>query len=168
MHAAEPEFAHRDIDLALGQQRVFDDLHRNAWRFAVQAHAVLMEHLVHRSVMSFGQQVGDRAAEIPKEAIAHVGAADHSTGQYRQIGPWVVSPALRELLDHVVRPVLHAGFPTIHHHVSKALAEERAEMLPNRVHVAVEIVLDVLGIELVHLQTCSAGRARGTIEPTSE
>ena len=84
MHPAEPEFAHGNVHFALGEQRIFEDLHRDARRFRIEAHPLLLEQPVHGAVMGFGEQVNNRAAKVPEEPIAQVRAADDAPGQHRQ------------------------------------------------------------------------------------
>ena len=116
----------------------------------------------HRAIVAFRQQVGDRPPKIPQETVAYVGTADHAPRQDRQIPRRVVAAPLLELSDHVVRPVLHAGFPTIHHHIAQTLAEQRAEGLFKRIEVTVKIGLDVFAVQLVHFQP-RARRRGGTV-----
>ena len=86
--------------------------------------------------------------------------SDDAAGQRRQVRRGVVAAPLAEFGDHVLGPVLHAGFAAIHHHITQALADQRPQSLRDRVDVAVEIGFHVLAAQLVHLVPQTGRRGR--------
>ena len=125
--------------------------------------ALAVEELGRHAVMIVGEHVGQRAAEVPEETIAHFGALHHATRQYGEIGRGIVAAALLKLGDHLVGPVLHARFPTIEQNVAQTLAIERAERLRDRIGVAAQIVCQVLRTELVNFVTQTGGHRRAVL-----
>ena len=95
-------------------------------------------------VVVLGGQVADGLAEVPQEAVARLGALHDAAGEDRQPGPQVVAAALGELRDHLVGPVLDAGFPAVGDHVLQAaLAHQRAHGVLVLVQIVVEVGLHV-------------------------
>ena len=152
-----PELAHRNVHLALAQQPVPGGRQAGAHGLRVEADALLAQVLGGRRVVVLRQEVRDGAAEVPQEAVAHVRALHHATGQHRQVRRRVVAAPRAELLDHVVGPVLVPGLPAVHQEVAEALAEVRTHGAGDHVDVVLDVGVHVLAAELVDLV---AGRLR--------
>src|SRR5581483_9870777 len=108
-----------------------------------------MQKVGDRAIMVFRKHIRQCAAEVPEESIADIGAAYDPSGERGKIWSGIISTALLELFDHLIRPVLHSRFPTIHGHVADGLSPGRPERLGMRIGIAVEIAFDILATELV-------------------
>ena len=75
--------------------------------------AVVVAELGHVAVVVVGEEVGDRAAEVPEEAVGGRAVADGAPGEREQVGGRVVAAALLELLAHPRRPVVQAGLVAV-------------------------------------------------------
>ncbi len=163
MQRVHPELAHRDVDLALVEQRVFENLQRHAGRFGISAQALAVQQFGQQAEMVVGEHVGQRAAKIPQEPVADCGALHHAAGQCRQIRCRIVTAALAEFRNHIVGPILHAGFPTVDQNVLQALAVKRSQAPLDRIEVAVEVRFHVLAAQLIGLVAQSGGHRRAVL-----
>ena len=89
-------------------------------RFAVMAHAPLMQRCLQLAVMLVRDQIANGLAEVPQEPVAGFGAFHYLPGENRHPGQRIVATQLLELRDHVVGPVLRTRLPTIVNHVADA------------------------------------------------
>ncbi len=137
--------------MALVQKRVFGDFECNARRLGVGLHAKFVQFAVHGAVEVVGVHVGEGATEVPQKAVAAVCALDHAPCQHRQIWRGIVAATTLKFDDHLVGPVLHSRFPTVHRHVLDGRADQIAEVLAHRIHVAGKILLRILRAELIDL-----------------
>jgi hypothetical protein len=108
-----PHGGHGDFVELLYFHAVGDEGAAALVRFAVVAEAEVMDGGFDLAVVFVGGKVGDGLAEVPEEFVAGFGGFNDVAGEDRQPGNGAVSAVLGELGDHVVGPVLRAGFPAI-------------------------------------------------------
>ena len=119
------------------------------------SHSAFVQNGFKLAIVFRGNQIGNSLAEIPQEAITGFGAFYNMSGKYRQ--PWrgIIAPQLFELLQHLVGPVLRAGFPAV---VDDELDALLAHLIgANCFFIAVQILLEIAThiapIQLVDFQT---------------
>jgi hypothetical protein len=103
VEVAHPELAHRNLDLALVEQRVLGHLERHAGGLGVDAETLLAQFLGQCAVVCVGPQIGECAAEIPEEAVADVGAVDDAAGEHGEVRRRIVARRLRN--SSIIRSV---------------------------------------------------------------
>ena len=158
-----PHRAHGDGGLGLDLHAVGDERAARFVRLGVARHAARRQEVGQLVVVILRGHLGQRLAEVPQEAVGGLGALHDAAGERGQPGLHVVAAPLRELGDHVVGPVRHAGFPAVRDDVLQAaLAHQAAGRVLVLVEVVVEVRLHVALVELVHFEAGGFGR-RGAV-----
>ena len=113
-------------------------------------------------------KVGDRLAKVPEKSVTGLSAVHDLPGQNRHPGDRIISATLSELGDHIVGPILRAGFPAVVDHIAHApLTYERGtDGLLIAIEVSLEILLHKSAVELIDLKT--RGLSRGWMVGDSE
>ena len=93
--------------------------------------------------------IGNEAAHIPKETVRLLAAAHHNPAVNGHKGHGVVTVGTLEILNHMVGPVLTAGFVTIFHHNAESLAVLRRNAFQDKSDVIVEVGIDMFLAHLV-------------------
>ena len=109
-----------------------------------------------------GNLVGDEPAKIPEETVGHILAAHNDTAHHRDERNRVIAVGCLEILDHVVGPVLTAGFVAVLDTDLESLAVLGRDSPEDLSKIVVEMCADVLLAHLVGLQAGSLHRCRRT------
>src|SRR4051812_48522311 len=124
------------------------------------AHSAPVKSVLQLPVVLGRSEVGDSFTKIPEKVVASFGALYHSPSQDWQ--PWgrIVTAKLLELCQHVVSPVLRAGFPTVIDHVLDAFLTHlvSADGLLVTVEIFLEIIFHEAAVEFVHFKPCRLRR----------
>ena len=106
-----PRGRHRHVVAALHFHAVADEGAAFFVRFTVVTHAALFENFGDQVVVIFGEKIGERAAKIPKEAIAGFGAVDDAAGENGNPRLHVVAAALLEFGEKSCRSSFACRLP---------------------------------------------------------
>src|ERR1017187_5915802 len=105
------------------------------------------------TVVIFGEQIGDRAAHIPEEALGNRRIVHDATGERGQKFQRVVATPLLKFLAEIFCPVLAADLVAVNERAVERLAGERAEVVENFLHEARPMCVERRLAELIALQT---------------
>ncbi len=158
--AAHPELAHRLVGLAGVGQVVAGA----AVGLDGEAQAAGAGQLAEAAGVILDDELGDRPAQVPQEALGDLQAPDDPPREDRQIGVEVVAAALGEFGRHRRGPVLRAVLPAVDVRRDEDLAGRRARVGDELLHHAAVVGLDPRSGELVALEAAAAFRRRGVLD----
>ena len=126
---------------------------------------VLMADIPQATYIIVGNTVGHQTPQVPKETIREIGTADHNAIQHRKIRNRIVPVTFFENIDHIVRPVLPAGFIAVLHHDLECFPVGFRNAFQDLADKGVEMESDVFAAHLIDLRPCCFG-SRGRVRHT--
>ena len=156
--AAAPKLAHDDIGRRTGLQR----FKRPGVRFHRTLQTVLVTEFREMTEIIIGEQIGNRAADVPEKTFADSRAGHHAAGESRQIFHEVIAAALLKFRPEISRPVLATDLVAVDQRIVERAAGERPDVIQHLLHETGPMRIQCRFAQLVAFKP-QAFRGRGMV-----